>query len=250
MPKVSVVICSYNRAKLLPRALDSVLLQDFKDLEIIIIDDDSEDNTKEVVDSYIQKDGRIKYYKNYDNLGISKSRNKGVDIAEGEYIAMLDSDDWWLKEDKLSRQVAIFESNPDVGVLGTGVVLYDDKDNFIKEDIYKDEDAEIRRNILAKNQFAQSSVVFRKDAYIAAQGYDESLDVCEDLDLWLRIGNRYKLANIKEALTAYFVNPQGESKLHKRRVIKMTDMIIDKYKMNYPGYLKAKLKSWLRMIKN
>lgn len=249
MPKVSIIICTHNREKLLPRALDSVLSQDFKDFELIIIDDASNDGTEALIKTYIKKDSRIKYFKNDHNLGIAKSRNKGCKIAEGEYIAMLDSDDWWLKNDKLSRQVAILDAKRAVGLVGTGIVLYDTKDNFIKEDIFEAENDKIRAKILAKNQFAQSSVLFRKEAHFNAGGYDESLVVCEDLDLWLKIGLRYEFANIPEALTAYLVNPEGISKLDKHRLFKMTDKVISRYKLDYPGYLKAKIKAKLRFLR-
>lgn len=248
MPKVSIIICTHNREKLLPRALDSVLTQNFKDFELIIIDDASNDGTEVLIKTYLEKDNRLKYFKNDHNLGIAKSRNKGCKIAEGEYIAMLDSDDWWLKNDKLSRQVAILDAKRAVGLVGTGIVLYDTKDNFIKEDIFEAENDDIRAKILAKNQFAQSSVLFRKEAHLNAGGYDESLVVCEDLDLWLKIGLRYELANIPEPLTAYLVNPQGLSKLDRHRLIKVTDEVISRYKLDYPGYLKAKIKSKLRFL--
>lgn len=249
MPKVSVIICTHNREKLLPRALDSVLSQDFKDFELIIIDDASNDGTETLIKTYIQQDSRLKYFKNDHNLGIAKSRNKGCKIAEGEYIAMLDSDDWWLKNDKLSRQVAILDAKRAVGLVGTGIVLYDTKDNFIKEDIFEADNDKIRAKILAKNQFAQSSVLFRKEAHLNAGGYDESLAVCEDLDLWLKIGLRYEFDNISEVLTAYLVNPEGISKLDKHRLIKTTDEVISRYKLDYPGYLKAKIKSKLRFLR-
>ncbi len=246
MPKVSVIICSHNREKLLPRAIDSVLNQSFKDFELIIIDDASSDATQQLVKDYIQKDDRIRYFKNDHNLGISKSRNRGCSLARANYIAMLDSDDWWLKQDKLLKQVKLLDSKPMIGLVGTGIVLYDEKDNFIKEDIFESEDKKIRRKILSKNQFAQSSVVFRKEAYLNAGSYNEEMIVCDDLALWLEIGLRYKLANLPEALTAYLVNPEGISKLEKIRLIKETGSLIEKYKMNYPGYLKAKLKNFLR----
>ena len=249
MPKLSIIICTHNREKLLPRALDSVLSQDFKDFELIIIDDASNDGTEALISSYIARDERIKYFKNDHNLGIAKSRNKGCKIAEGDYIAMLDSDDWWLKNDKLSRQVAILDAKRAVGLVGTGIVLYDTKDNFIKEDIFEAEDKKIRAKILAKNQFAQSSVIFRKEAHLNIGGYDEDLAVCEDLDFWLKIGRRYEFVNIPEALTAYLANPEGISKLDRHRLIKVTDEVISRYKLDYPGYLKAKIKSKLRFLR-
>lgn len=248
MPKVSVIICTYNREKLLPRAIDSVLSQSLKDLELIIIDDASTDKTEDLISLYIKKDKRIKYFKNDYNLGISKSRNRGCSLARGNYIAMLDSDDWWLYRDKLLRQIELLDSRPRLGLVGTGIVLYDENNNFIKEDIFECSDKKIRKNILSKNQFAQSSSVFRKEAYLNANGYREDLLVCQDLALWLKIGTRYELANLKDALTAYLVNSQGISRLEKKKVIKETDLLIDEYKMLYPAYLQAKLKSLLRFL--
>lgn len=249
MSKISIIICTYNRAKLLPRAIKSVLSQDHKNLELIVIDDASTDKSEGVVAAFAELDKRIKYFKNEFNLGIPKSRNRGVSLAKGKYIAMLDSDDWWLAKDKLSRQAKILDANPEIGLVGTGITLYNEKKEKVKDDIFCAEDKDIRKNILAKNQFAQSSVLFRKDAFIAVSGYDEELNVCEDLDLWLKIGKRYKFANIAEPLTAYLINSKGESKLFKQKVISRTDDILEKYKLDYPGYVKAKAKSWLRKLR-
>lgn len=239
MPIVSIIICTYNRKKLLSRAIDSVLKQNLSDFELIILDDASTDQTKSLIDSF--SDSRIKYFKNNVNLGIVKSRNKACNIASAKYIAMLDSDDWWLKEDKLERQISLLESNPEIGVVGTGIVSYDENNNFIKETLFSKTNTGISKKILIKNQFNQSSVVFRKDAYLAAGGYDESLSVCEDFDLWLKIGTRYELANIKEAMTAFCVNPEGITKLDRKRVNRSTKKLIKKYKFDYPGYLKSRI---------
>ncbi len=94
MPEVSVVVPTFNRAKIVPKAIDSVLQQTYKDYEIIVIDDGSTDNTKAVLRNY---DDKIVYrYK--ENGGISSARNSGIEIAKGKYIALLDSDDFWLKK--------------------------------------------------------------------------------------------------------------------------------------------------------
>ena len=246
MPLLSIVICTYNRPLLLMRALNSVIKQTFKDCQIIVIDDASTDNTKEVVKEYIDLNMGVEYYRNDHNLGVTKSRNRGCSIAKGKYIAMLDSDDWWSDNDKLAKQVAILEANPQIGVLGTGINMCDDLDNVMKKRIFNSSDEDIRKEILFNNQFCQSSVMFRKDAYIAAGGYDESLVVLEDFDLWLRIGLRYKLANIPEILTSYFINPEGICKLQKKRLVKTNKMLIERYKLNYPGYMKAKFRAFFR----
>lgn len=243
MPKVSVIICTYNRASLLARAIDSVLSQDLKDLELIIIDDNSNDETEKLTASYQEKDKRVKYYKNDFNLGVVKSRNQGVGIAQAEYIAMLDSDDWWLKDNKLSLQVDFLEKNLAVGLVGTTAIWYDKNDNFIKEQMFELENDKIKAKILYKNQFNQSSILFRKTAYTIVGGYDESLIVAEGLDFFLKIGTKYELANLEDPLTAYFVNPEGLSRLKRKQWLKTLKLLASKYKMDYPGYLRAKFKS-------
>ena len=96
MPKVSIIIPTYNRANLLPRAIKSVLSQTFKDFELIVINDGSTDNTEEVIKKFQKKDERIKYILHKDNKGEAAARNTGIRIAKGEYIASHDSDDEWL----------------------------------------------------------------------------------------------------------------------------------------------------------
>lgn len=238
---ISVIICTYNRADLLPKAIASVLSQSYQDFELIIIDDASTDNTRNV----IQDDSRIKYYKNEKNLGISKSRNLGVSLSSGEYIAMLDSDDYWLDNNKLQKQLDLISGDNKIGLVGTGIVLVDEQGSKIKEDIFETSDDLIRQRILLKNQFAQSSVLFRKEAF---SSYDESLVVCEDLDLWLKVGKQFKLANLQEPLTAYLVHSGGISKASKKRIALVTDKVISRYKKDYPNYFIAKLKSLLRII--
>lgn len=95
MPSVSVIITTYNRANLVSRAIDSVLNQTYKDFELIIIDDGSTDNTKSLIDSYLQKDKRIVYFYQ-ENKGWPSALNKGIELSKGEYIAFLDSDNEWL----------------------------------------------------------------------------------------------------------------------------------------------------------
>ena len=237
MPKVSVIIVTYNRADLLPKAVASVLAQDYQDLELIIIDDASSDNTSKV----IPEDSRIKYFR------ISKSRNRGVSLASGDYIAMLDSDDYWIKNNKLSKQVTYLDSNLEVGLIGTAIRCEDEHGLVLKEDIFETEDKNIRAKLLWKNQFAQSSILFRKDAF---SKYDESLSIGEDYDLWLKIGCNYKFANLSEVMIAYLIHSGGITKQRRFKTIMATDKIVRRYKNNYSGYLKARIKTLLRLLIN
>ena len=120
-PKVSVIIPTYNRNKLVLDAIDSVLEQTFQNFEIIIVDDGSTDNTKTHIDSYQKKDTRIKYIFQ-ENQGVSIARNTGLEAAQGEYIAFLDSDDRFLI-DKLERQVFILENHHDIGLIYSKILV-------------------------------------------------------------------------------------------------------------------------------
>ncbi len=115
-PKVSVIIPTYNRADLLPRAIDSVLNQTYRDLELIIVDDGSTDNTKEIVEKYQKKDERIKYLWEENSGGPARPYNLALKQCQGEFIAFLDSDDVWLPE-KLERQINFIEKNRIMGCM-------------------------------------------------------------------------------------------------------------------------------------
>lgn len=247
--KISVIIITYNRADLLPKAIASVLAQSFRDFELLIIDDGSVDETETFVRGLAARDARVKYFKNGLNLGISKSRNRGALLAGGEYIAMLDSDDYWLNDEKLKSQAAFLDAHPEVGLIGTAIRCTDEKGRIFKEDIFAANDKEIRARLLSKNQFAQSSVLYRKSVYVSAGGYDETLSIGEDYDLWLKMGRESKFANLPEVLTAYLIHSGGITKERKFKTIIATDRIICDYKKNYPGYLKARIKSGLRFLR-
>lgn len=249
MPKISVIIITYNRASLLPKAVKSVLAQTYRDWELLIIDDASLDGTEKVARALAAQDGRVKYFKNEFNLDISRSRNRGIALAQGGYIAMLDSDDYWTDSTKLSKQAAYLDAHPETGLIGTAIRCEDEYGRFLKEDVYASEDREIRARMLWKNQIAQSGVLFRKEACVAAGAYDESLRIGEDYDLWLKIGRQWKFANLSQVMVSYLVHSGGRSKEKIFQTIRATDRIIRRHKKNYPGYFKARVKSGLRILK-
>jgi len=110
-PLVSVNLTTYNRAHLLPRALDSILDQTYPELEIVIVDDCSQDDTPEVVQAYQQKDARIKYFRHEQNLGLSNARNTAWRNSHGKYVAFMDDDDEWIDRQKTQKQVEILEKH-------------------------------------------------------------------------------------------------------------------------------------------
>ncbi|MDO8575677.1 MAG: glycosyltransferase [bacterium] len=256
IPKVSVIIPAYNRAKYISKAIESVLNQSFKDFEIILIDDGSKDETAEIAYKYIN-DPRLKITLNDKNRGISYSRNRGLSLSKGEYIAMLDSDDVWIDSDKLAKQVKFLSENENHALVGTQVTLIDDNGKFIKNlELYSTSDESIRENMLLRNQFAQSSILIRKRAVLESGNYDENLRVWEDYDLWLKIGSKensranrkWQFANLPDFSLGYRVHEGSISNQKKTENNKLLLKIIRKYKDNYPNFKKAVLKAYLRII--
>ncbi len=112
-PAISVIMPTYNRAELLPRAINSILWQTYKDFEFIIVDDGSTDDTARLLKEYADKDKRIRILRNEKNKGIAYSRQRGLDAARGKYIAVMDSDDWSVPE-RLQKQIDFMDKNPEI----------------------------------------------------------------------------------------------------------------------------------------
>lgn len=113
MPLVSVVMISYNNEKLTAEAIESVLRQDFDDFELIIVDDASTDASRQIIQKYAAENARVRFILHETNCGISKTLNDGTEIAQGKFLAIIASDDVWMK-DKLSKQLAVLESDEDL----------------------------------------------------------------------------------------------------------------------------------------
>ncbi|PIT88174.1 MAG: hypothetical protein COU29_04145 [Candidatus Magasanikbacteria bacterium CG10_big_fil_rev_8_21_14_0_10_36_32] len=246
--KVSINLITYNRADFIVQAMDSILLQTFSDWELIIIDDASTDNTKELVDSYLLKDSRIKYVKQENRCGISRSRNAALKLSVGKYIAVLDSDDVWSDSNKLKKQVEFLDNNSDYCLVGCGVEVINKQGDRLKKYCNPGEDEEIRKTILIKNPFAHSSVAYRKQTIDQLIGYDESLKIGEDYDLWLRMGKVGKMANLNNIFIFYRKHTANISVLDRNIALQNNFDIISKYKEDYPNYFLAYWKRKIRKI--
>jgi glycosyltransferase involved in cell wall biosynthesis len=230
--KISIVIITHNRENLLPFAIESVLKQKFSDFELVIIDDASTDNTEGVVNKYL-KDERVKYHKVSKCGSISQVRNKAWSYVNGEYIAVLDSDDIWCDDLKLTKQYEFLENNKDTILVGSGATLIDVQNNKIKNVIKPVFDVDIRKEFLIKNPFFHSSVMFRFDVVKQLGGYDEKIKYGEDLDLWLRMGAIGKLHNLPEVLIKYRIHDDNESSKHFFGAIVGVLKIINKNRKKY-----------------
>lgn len=196
-PKVSVVMTVYNEEDWIRRSVISVLNQTYEDFELVIVNDGSTDRTREILESEFS-DRRIKIF-NRENRSRVKALNQAVNVSMGEYIAILDADDYCLPE-RLKKQVEFLDRNPSVGIVGTAYYRYDEirKEKCIRR--YPTEDEQIRKEMAKYIPMAHSSVMMRKSCLEKTGHYNEQFDTLQDMELFIRIAKKYKLSNLREPL--------------------------------------------------
>jgi len=187
---VSVITCCYNAARFLEEAIESVIGQSYNDFEHILIDDGSTDSTPEIISSYENRDRRIKLIRKVYNTGPSDSRNKGIAVARGEWVAILDADDVAMPN-KLERQLKFVRENGNIALVGSDFIEIDELGNRIKEHDYPSNHRKLVQNLEHKGKFfPHSSALFptrlAKDIGI----YHPHFDRCMDLDLFLRLSRK------------------------------------------------------------
>lgn len=202
LPLVSVIIPNYNYASYIGEAIDSVLAQDYPNLEVIVVDDGSSDDSRVVIESYGDKVRAIFQ----QNQGVCATRNHGVTASSGEFVAFLDADDAWMPS-KLSRQMERF-ANPDVGLVHVGVSHVDAAGNAIREDLAGKEGRVASELLLLKPVIlgGGSGVVIRRRIFDDVGGFDTRLSTSADWELYYRIATRCEVAFVPEALVRYRVH--------------------------------------------
>lgn len=191
---ISVIIPTYNRYSLLQRALESIYNQSLLPQEVIVIDDGSDDETQK-----IQKDFPLIKYIFQENQGVSSARNKGLASSTSSWIAFLDSDDLWEKE-KLAKHKAYHDVHPKILMSYTDESwIRDGKEVKVPKKYQKVEEG-IFEISLSHCIIAPSSVCVHRSVFQRVGLFDETLEVCEDYDLWIRIASEYKIGLIKEKL--------------------------------------------------
>lgn len=205
---VSVVIPVYNGEKTISQTIDSVLKQSIHDIEVIVINDGSNDLTSQIV-SHIQ-DLRVKMF-SYSHSGASVSRNKGIQNSIGEYIAFIDADDIWTS-DKLELQLKALTEHPQAKLAYSWTDYIDFDGNFIKHGRHVSVTGNVYGKLLLSNFLENgSNPLISRYVFETIGGFNESLVTAEDWDMWLRIAAQYEFVCVEKAQVFYRVNPNSLS---------------------------------------
>ncbi len=250
LPKISIILPTYNGTQYITNAIESVLLQTFADWELLIIDDGSTDDTASIAKVYAAKDQRIIFVQNQYNLGIQKTLNNGLAMARGEYVARLDDDDRWIDSSKLDTQVTFLDNHSDYVLVGTNAILVDEKGARLATYSMPETDSAIRGRLLSKNCFLHPTIMMRIEALKKSGGYDENENVrhIEDYALWLALGMVGKFANIPLVSTS--LTAHSSSITFKNRLIqaKRVKRLACQYHKKYPRFLVAMIILQIRIV--
>lgn len=191
---ISAIITTYNRYTLLKKALSSICNQSYRPKEIIVLDDGSTDNTKNIQKEF----SNIRYiYKK--NGGISRARNLAIKEAEHDWVAFLDDDDEWIRE-KLALQVRVHETHKNLKISFTQEKWIRDKKEIKVPKKYQNGGDDIFKKCLSHCFLAPSSALIKKDIFEDVGYFDESLEVCEDYDMWIKIASKYQIKVLDKPL--------------------------------------------------
>ena len=233
---VSVILPTYNRAKVLPRAIESVLGQTYDNIELIIVDDGSRDNTKEIVKEFQRQDDRILYLQNKRNLGANVARNIGIMNSNGEFIAFIDSDDIWVPW-KLERQIeTIRRSLGSCSIVYSGFIrIYTTEDETImsyypQKSFTVSDNTSLHLNLLINANFIGLPTILMPKWYIRRNKlfFDEKMPRLQDWEFFLRLSKHCSFKFIPEPLVISYVQSDSISMNHKK-FIKALKIIYDKY---------------------
>ena len=227
-PKISVVMPVFNSRKYIDKAIISILNQDFTDFEFLIFDDGSSDGSLKRLDHFAARDSRIKIFRRTHG-GYSRLLNEGIELAKGEFIARMDSDDI-AASSRFSVQLAFLEANPDYIAVGSQVTIVD-PDGFpigFTESPVTHEDIEHTHLQVDKNTvICHPSLLARKSALSAIDGYRESLETAEDRDLYLRLALIGKLGNINQPLLKYRRHFKTVSHSQRKRQLEFITLCVN-----------------------
>jgi len=204
-PVVSVLMPVRNGERFLSAAVESVLSQSLSDLELVIVDDGSTDSTPSLLKRLAAVDPRVVVHRREPGRNVAQVLNLAATLSQAPLLARLDADDLALPN-RLERQAEYLAAHPEVALLGGQASMIDERGREFGTAAYPLEDGELREALRAGNPFVHSTVTMRREAFEAVGGYRENFDHGEDIDLWLRLADGYRVANLPEPVAAYRIH--------------------------------------------
>lgn len=219
-PLVSVIMAAYNCEKYIGEAIESVIAQTYPHWELLCIDDCSTDGTREIIRRYADADGRVRLLPNEQNMGAAATRNRGIEAARGEFIAILDSDDVSMP-DRLERSLAMFRKHPEVVLVGSGARLIDGEGND--------------KGLWHKHRIVHSSVMIRSSTLDQTGGYDEFFRYGHDVDLLRRLSLRGPFYLLRHPTVYYRRHGAGISLDHSIEQAAYGELAIERCRSSVEG---------------
>jgi glycosyltransferase involved in cell wall biosynthesis len=236
---VTIITPTYNREAFLPAAIESVLAQTYKNFEFIIVDDGSEDNSRKLIESYAEKDSRIKYLYQ-ENQRQSVARNYALSVAKGDFICFLDSDNYW-PNDKLEKSLKAFADHPDADIVYGDCITIDEQGNELHRNNMRRYSGRIAGLLLKDNFISMNTTMTRRKCFDEMGGMSGKRRVADDYDLWLKFSARYTFQYIPEFL-AYYRVMENQISTNKKLRFETNESIIQDFLAAYPNAVTAQEK--------
>ena len=235
-PLVSIITPTYNRADFIEQAVNSVLAQTYTCFELLIVDDGSTDNSRDLIEPALA-DARVRYF-HQENQGQSVARNLALSEAKGSFICFLDSDNYW-PEDKLAHQVELFRQYPDYDVIYGDVVVIDENDREVSRKNMKRYSGHIAKYMIRDNCVSMNTAMARRRCFDELGGMSGTRRVADDYELWLRFSARFRFLYVPEFF-AYYRVMDDQISSDKTRRFDSNWQIISDFRRKFPDAMSEK----------
>ena len=209
-PIISVLMPVRNSRQYVEKAVKSILGQSYSSFELIIMDDQSEDGTSELLRKLANSDSRIIVTRNQKWQGVTRSLNIGLSRVRGHFVARQDADDWSAIS-RFEKQLAYLQCHPDLALVGTWASKVDQEGTLLEIKEWPTDPDEIEQHLLRRNVIAHGSVLGRRELFVQCGGYREEFELSQDRDLWLRAVEQFKLGNVPEPLYSLRIHRESVS---------------------------------------
>jgi len=247
-PRVSILMLTYNRPQHIGRAIASVCAQSYQEWELIIVQDGSNPETHHLLEGWLAKEPRIRYFHRGTTGSIAEASNFGLAQACGDYIAILDDDDYWRLPGKLALQVEFLDRKPDYAGCGGGYIVIDESGRKRGKFFKPETDRAIRARALVANPVANSTAMFRRVVQGEPAFYDTSIRQFADWDFWLTLGAKGKLYNFPTHMAHYALWEGGSSFRNQKANGRAAIAIVRKHRRHYRGFALALILAYLYFV--